>query len=169
MLGSCPFYIGKKPCRNVTDNTALLTQDSKFKPWRSEAEHATSRSQRLPTILSFTSGWGRNIFVSFKTPRPRNKPRTPAWKAAVLTTTPGPPPIRYSNSSTRECCTGGEFVLKHWEKLNVSLLPNDEKTCKQSLIHNWKSNSLCVPVSTIHTVSLRDVWRPWHILLNRDL
>ena len=54
--------------------TALQTQDSKFKPWSSEAEHATSRSQRLPTILSFTSGWGRNIFVSFKLLRPGNEP-----------------------------------------------------------------------------------------------
>ena len=44
------------------DDTALQTQDSKFKPWRSEAEHATSRPRRLLTILSFTSGWGRNIF-----------------------------------------------------------------------------------------------------------
>ena len=35
-----------------------------------EAEHATSRSRRLPTILSFTRGWGRNIFVSYKLPRP---------------------------------------------------------------------------------------------------
>ena len=43
------------------DDTVLQTQDSKFEPWRSEAEHATSRSQRLPTILSFTRGWGSNI------------------------------------------------------------------------------------------------------------
>ena len=35
-------------------------QDSKFEPWRSEAEHATSRSRRLRTILTFTRGWGRN-------------------------------------------------------------------------------------------------------------
>ena len=28
--------------------------------WRSEAEHATSRSRRLPAILTFTRGWGRN-------------------------------------------------------------------------------------------------------------
>ena len=32
------------------DDTALQSQDSKFKPWRSEGEHATSRSRRLPTI-----------------------------------------------------------------------------------------------------------------------
>ena len=74
------------------DDTALQTQDSYFEPWRSEAEHATSRSRRLPTILTFTRGWGRNIFVSFKPPRPGTEPRTLAWKAAVLTTTLGPPP-----------------------------------------------------------------------------
>ena len=74
------------------DDTVLQTQDSKFEPWRSEAEHATSRSRRLPTILTFTRGWGRNIFVSFKPPRPGSEPRTLAWKAAVLTTTLGPPP-----------------------------------------------------------------------------
>ena len=75
------------------DDTVLQTQDLKFEPWRSEAEHATSRSRRLPTILTFTRGWGRNIFVSFKPPRPGTEPRTLAWKAAVLTTTLGPPPI----------------------------------------------------------------------------
>ena len=69
------------------DDTVLQTQDSKFGPWRSEAEHATSRSRRLPTILTFTRGWGRNNFVSFKPPRPGTEPRTLAWKAAVLTTT----------------------------------------------------------------------------------
>ena len=75
------------------DDTVLQTQDSKFEPWRSEAENATTRSRRLPTILSFTRGWGRNIFVSFKPPRPGTETRTLAWKAAVLTTTLGPPPI----------------------------------------------------------------------------
>ena len=74
------------------DDTVLQTQDSKSEPWRSEAEHATSRSRRLTTILSFTRGWGRNIFVSFKPPRPGTEPRTLAWKAAVLTTALGPPP-----------------------------------------------------------------------------
>ena len=71
------------------DDTVLQTQDSKFEPWRSDAEHATSRSRRLPTILTFTRGWGRNMFVSLKPPRPGTEPRTLAWKAAVLTTTLG--------------------------------------------------------------------------------
>ena len=73
-------------------DTFLQTQDSKFEPWRSEAKHATSRSRRLPTILTFTRGWGRNIFVSLKPPKPGTEPRTLVWKAAVLTTTLGPPP-----------------------------------------------------------------------------
>ena len=30
----------------------------------------------LPTMLSFTSGWGRNKFVSFKPPRPGNESQT---------------------------------------------------------------------------------------------
>ena len=82
------------------DYTVLQTQDSKFEPWRSEAEHATSRSRRLPTILTFTRGWGRNILVSFKPPRPGTEPRTLAWKAAVLTTTLGPPPEPPDNLPT---------------------------------------------------------------------
>ena len=57
------------------DDTVLQTQDSKFKPWRSEAEHATSRPRRLPTILTFTRGWGRNIFCFFQTAETGN--RTP--------------------------------------------------------------------------------------------
>ena len=43
--------------------------------WRSEAEHATSRSRRLPTILTFTRGWGRIFFCFFQTAETRN--RTP--------------------------------------------------------------------------------------------
>ena len=38
------------------DDTVLQTQDSKFEPWWSEAEHATSRSRRLPTKITFTRG-----------------------------------------------------------------------------------------------------------------
>ena len=57
------------------DDTVLQTQDSKFEPWRSEAEHATSRSRRLPTIVTFTRGWGTNIFCFFQTAETGN--RTP--------------------------------------------------------------------------------------------
>ena len=40
-------------------------------PWRSEAEHATSQSRRLPTILTFTRGWGRNIVLFLSNRRDR--------------------------------------------------------------------------------------------------
>ena len=85
------------------DDTVLQTQDSKFVPWRSEAEHATSRSRRLPAILTFTRGWGRNIFVSFKPPSPGTEPLTLAWKAAVLTTTLGPPPFLQQLPNNKYC------------------------------------------------------------------
>ena len=55
------------------DDTVLQTQDSKFEPWRSEAEQATSRSRRLPTIQTFTRGWGRNIFCFFQTAETGNR------------------------------------------------------------------------------------------------
>ena len=81
----------RRTCWGWWDDSALKTQDSRFRPWRSEAEYATSRSRRLSTILSSTSGWGKNMCVSFEPPRPGNEPRTLAWKAAVLTTTLGAP------------------------------------------------------------------------------
>ena len=95
------------------DDTVLQTQDSKFEPWRSEAEHATSRSRRLPTILTFTRGWGRNNFVSFKPPGPGTEPRTLAWKAAVLTTTLGPPP---SSFEAGNCVSNSSFK---WRKIEL--------------------------------------------------
>ena len=77
------------------DDTVLQTQDSKFESWRSEAEHATSRSRRLPTILTFTRGWGRNIFCLFQTAETGNRtPNSGVKGSAVLTTTLGPPPHR---------------------------------------------------------------------------
>ena len=61
------------------DDTVLQTQDSKFEPWRSEAEHATSRSWRLSTILTFTRGWGRNIFL-FLSNRREREPNPELWR-----------------------------------------------------------------------------------------
>ena len=119
------------------DDTVLQTQDSKFEPWRSEAEHATSRSRRLPTILTFTRGWGRNIFVSFKPPRPGTEPRTLAWKAAVLTTTLGPPPrgqnqhvdqvtvaalLKYGQRCTWPVCDFGPIL---WIRAHYTFSPTD--------------------------------------------
>ena len=125
------------------DDTVLQTQDSKFEPWRSEAEHATSRSRRLPTILTFTRGWGRNIFVSFKPPRPGTEPRTLAWKAAVLTATLGPPPkFRYEgvreylrNWKTMRNITPAIFFYKRNVKNNVVLTSHVLLICLKRMLH----------------------------------
>ena len=54
----------------------LSSRHKKFELWRSEADHTTSQSRRLPTILTFTRGWGRNIFCFFQTAETWN--RTPS-------------------------------------------------------------------------------------------
>ena len=47
-------------------DTALQTPDSKFEHWRSEVEHATSRSRRLHTILNLYEWARKKHFVSLK-------------------------------------------------------------------------------------------------------
>ena len=100
------------------------------------------RSRRFPIILCARSGWGRNIFwnVSFKSPRLGNEPRTLAWKATVLTTTAGPPPIP-PNAPGLPWISGQivDKVLRllmmdigstrTWKKFQAKLLPNFEINC----------------------------------------
>ena len=90
------------------DDTVLQTQDSKFEPWRSAAEHATSRSRRLPTILTFTHGWGRNIFCFSETAETGNRTPNSGVKGSganhYLTTTLGSPPLCKKEVLTRLCC-----------------------------------------------------------------
>ena len=128
------------------DDTVLQTQDSKFEPWRSEADHATSRSRRLPTILTFTRGWGRNIFVSFKPPSPGTEPRTLAWKAAVLTTTLGPPPNRIKMPS---------YLADHWpdQHVRTSVVVVTHHRPHRSPSENIKSTiSYCLPAQSLRVI-----------------
>ena len=129
------------------DDTVLQTQDSKFEPWRSEAEHATSRSRRLPTILTFTRGWGRNNFVSFKPPRPGTEPRTLAWKAAVLTTTLGPPP--HSHKRRLNC-----FVSRSVDPVVVWFWPTVYDPCSMNI---WLPLDLISCLSDIRRVTSMDI------------
>ena len=118
------------------NDTVLQTQDSKFEPWRSEAEHATSRSRRLPTIQTFTRGWGRNIFVSFKPPRPGTEPRTLAWKAAVLTTTLGPPPCKPNITARKK----SEWILPYIAFCSiVTILRQKDAWCLCNTLYRIKS------------------------------
>ena len=79
------------------DDTVLQTYDSKFEPWRSEAENATSRSRKLPTILTFTRGWGRNIFCFFQTAETGNRTPNSSVKGSGANHYPRAP-ARYKSS-----------------------------------------------------------------------
>ena len=81
------------------DDTVLQTRDSKFEPWRSEAEHATSRSRRLPTILTFTRGWGRNIFCFFQTAETGSRTPNSGVKGSGANHYPIMAPALYNNIS----------------------------------------------------------------------
>ena len=65
------------------------------------------RPSRLPLGLQaphntvFQPWMGKKLFFSFKPPRLGTEPRTLAWKAAVLTSTLGPPPITTNDTDRR--------------------------------------------------------------------
>ena len=69
------------------DDTALQTQDAKFEPWRFEAEHGTSQSRRLSTILKIYEWAGKMHQSGVRTRYLRLS------KQAALTTAAGPPPF----------------------------------------------------------------------------
>ena len=63
------------------DGTALQKQDSKFEPWRSDAEHATYRSRRLTTILDLYEWAGKkHLFLSNR----RDSANTRGWPKVGL-------------------------------------------------------------------------------------
>ena len=130
--------------------------------------HATSRSRSLPTILSFASGWRRNIFVSFKPPRPGNEPRTLAWKAAVLTTTLGPPSGAHRCHFCKKVYRNDHYrviILATRQRVNENTRRTSDQrqfiTLGTSRVHTL--NSLCfrwprfVPVT--HTQRTVHVWK----------
>ena len=91
----------------------------------------TSWSRRLPTILSFTIGWGRNIFLPLKPLRLVNKSRTLAWKAAVLTTTLGLLPVTLQQLSFTTL-TG--FCIKRYLLFRYETTPMCETQCGLSTL-----------------------------------
>ena len=149
------------------DDTVLQTQDSKFEPWRSEAEHATSRSRRLPTILTFTREWGRNNFVSFKPPRPGTEPRTLAWKAAVLTTTLGTPPciVQMINIVPKLLC-----MLCRLHIAGQQILVNKRSARFKSGTHAWMvRQSAALPKRDVAFASPTIAPKAIHIRLWRNM
>ena len=99
------------------DDTVLQTQDSKFEPWRSEAEHVTSRSRRLPTIMTYTRGWGRNIFCSFKTAGTGNRTPNSGVKGSNANHYPRAPAPRISRPANRtalDSCLRAKLACFRW-------------------------------------------------------
>ena len=91
------------------DDTALQIQDSKFEPWRSEVEYASSRSRKLPTILNLYE-WAGKTFCFFETWRPEwgFKPAISRLsKQADITSEPDPGLITYN------CDLKGPLGMEH--------------------------------------------------------
>ena len=61
---------------------------------------------------TFTSGWGRTIFVSFKPPIPGNEPRNLAWKAASCDA--GPTLSRYRVGRPTLYVRGAYYRRVYW-------------------------------------------------------
>ena len=75
-------------------------QDSKFEPWRSGTERATSRSLKLPVIFNLYEWTGKKHFVSLKLEGQcgvRNRDIRLSTQAALIIA-PGPTPPRASDS-----------------------------------------------------------------------
>ena len=98
------------------DDTVLQTQDSKFEFWRSEAELATSRTRRLPTILTFTRGWGRNIFCFFQTAETGNRAPDSGVKGSGANHYPRAPVLIWKASRTSEA-SEHETLTQCWINL----------------------------------------------------
>ena len=82
------------------DDTVLQTQDSKFEPWRSEAEHATSRSRRLPQYWLSHVDEEETFFVFFQTAETGNRTPDSGVKGSGANHYPRAPALQIKSSAT---------------------------------------------------------------------
>ena len=115
---------------NEWDDTALRKHDTKFEPWRSEVEHATSRSQRLPTILNLY-GWEwkkRFVYLKFEGQSGVRNRDLRLCKQAALTTAPGSRPLftfeKWISTILPSCWLMSRFIFSMFWKLVLNLLIN---------------------------------------------
>ena len=135
------------------DDTVLQTQDSKFEPWRSEAEHVTSRSRRLPAILTFTRGWGRNIFCFFQTAETGNRTPSSGVKGSGANHYPRAPAQKVINTGSiigqlGRCwpSVGLLFSVAMGHQHKCDIEPTDHDACP-TLGRHWLNVSLLLYVS----------------------
>ena len=133
------------------DDTVLQTQDSKFEPWRSEAEHATSRSRWLPTILTFTRGWGRNIFCFFQTAETGNRTPNSGVKSSGANHYPRAPALAQLENQVGNFFSQWSVIQMYRCALLRYALPRDvdPMMCKC-----WVSVADAAPTLTQHCVNV---------------
>ena len=83
-----------------------------------------------PHNTDFHTWMGKKHFCFFKPPRPGTEPRTLAWKAAVLTTTLGPPPLYIVVKQSR----------KHWGLLIAAA----DATAVEKMVHSKVFSNLAI-------------------------
>ena len=84
------WYPGSLPVADNWIDEDAQTQDSKLEPWWSEAERATSRSQRFPAMLNRYEWAGKKHLHFFKGQIGIQTLHLRLSKQAALTTAPGP-------------------------------------------------------------------------------
>ena len=105
------------------------------------------------------------FFVSFKPPRPGTEPWTLAWKAAVLTTTLGPPPrldesLMKMNRCDELIIYNGYAPLKlinAKESLPYELTPESQlghRAIPQKLLINWTRRPFSSPWANLIRLTL---------------
>ena len=155
------------------DDTVIQTQDSKFEPCRSEAEHATSRSRRLPTILTFPRGWGRNIFCFFQTAETGNRTPNSGVKGSDAnhhTRTPAQNLVQFTN--VIDSCSWQYIYCAKRKTIHLSLEKHAQaKTISSYLVGQaslvWSRCtfwSIISWVAVLQISSLIDLFdRPWSV------
>ena len=74
------------------DYTTLQTGNAKFETWRSETEHATSRSRRLPRISNIYESAGKNLFSLKLEGQSGGRTREQTFQAGSFDYGTSPPP-----------------------------------------------------------------------------
>ena len=113
---------------------ALQTQNSKFDPWWSEAEHATTQSlQRLPTILNLHEWAGKKQFVylKFECQSMARALDLKTFQRPALTTSP--PPFDFDPYSA-----GIDFSRHKICRRQILTTKDDPRTVRVNIIYNGR-------------------------------
>ena len=137
-----------------SDDTALQKQGLEFKPWRSEAEHATSWSRKILIILMTLC-----FFEVLKLER-RTNPRASAWQVTVFNRRPW-----HKSYNNENCMTFNHIYFQ--KKMSKMLLTPSSLNIPLSFniplnipfIH-YKPR---IAVAILDLSWMKMIWREWKI------